>query len=80
MFINLEKAWAQTVVATVDVRDSPYDLEYNPSNEAIYVANCCPDFSEPHIVSVIDSATNTVTAIVEDVGDGPYNLELQPFK
>ncbi len=30
VFINLEKAWAQTVVATVDVRDSPYDLEYNP--------------------------------------------------
>jgi YVTN family beta-propeller protein len=61
--LDLDKVWAQTHIATIPVGDTPVDLEYNPSNENIYVVNL-----RSHFVSVIDSSTNTVIATV-DVGD-----------
>lgn len=41
------------MVATVDVGDGPEDLEYNPSNEAIYVVNEGSYSSDSGTVSVI---------------------------
>ncbi len=52
-------AWADTIIATVDVGDTPSVLEYNPSNNDIYVAN-----SGSNEVSVIDSSDYTVVATV----------------
>jgi YVTN family beta-propeller protein len=70
---SLEKALAQSVVATVDVGDIPFDLEYNPSNEDVYVAN-----KISHTVSSIDSITNEVTATVNVGNNEPRALEYNP--
>ena len=51
------------------------DLEYNPSNKAMYVADSGPINSDD--VSVIDSATNTVSKTI-DVEGFPYDLEYNP--
>ena len=64
--------WVELSFTTVNVGDAPYDLEYNPSNEAIYVTN-----DDSGTVSVIDSSTNAVTATI-DVGNGPFGLRTHP--
>ena len=70
---TVEKASAQTVVATVDVGDIPYALEYNPGNENVYVAN-----KISHTVSVIDSTTNEVMATVNLGNNEPRDFEYNP--
>lgn len=60
------------VIVTLNVGDSPRALEYNPSNEYIYVAN----FNSGD-VSIIDSSTNDVVDTV-DVGVDPVSLEYNP--
>ena len=50
---------------------SPYGLEFNPSNNDMYVA------SWPHTVSVIDSTTNKITDNIL-VGNNPRSLEYNP--
>lgn len=50
-------------------QDVRLNLEYNPSNKNIYVAN----FNSGE-VSVIDRSTNTVTTTL-DVGDSPIAME-----
>ncbi len=72
VFSGFKLAWADTVIATVDVGTCPQALEFNPSNDNVYVAN-----SNSHDVSVIDSSTNAVVATV-DVGDTPVALEFNP--
>src|SRR5690349_5000717 len=66
---NMDKAWAQMVVDTVNVGFDIFDLEYNPSNEDIYVANRLSNY-----VPVIDSATNTVKTKIDT---GLYSRALQ---
>ena len=60
------------MIKTIPVGDSPYVLEYNPSNKVIYVGNY---FS--YSVSVIDSTTNKVIKTI-DVGDAPVDLKFNP--
>ena len=58
--LELKPAWAQSVIKTIDVGGGPIDLEYNPSNKYIYVANADSDD-----VSVINCATNTVIKTID---------------
>ncbi|MGD9533878.1 MAG: beta-propeller fold lactonase family protein [Candidatus Nitrosocosmicus sp.] len=70
----LERALADEVIATIssDKWEWPYVVEYNPSNNCIYVAN-----DHSNNVTVIDSTTNEVIAVVK-VGEGPWALEYNP--
>ena len=52
--------------------NDPNDLEYNPSNKYVYVANL-----DSHDVSVINGNTNAVINTI-DVGDYPHDLEYNP--
>ena len=56
----------------VDVETSPIALEFNPSNNNIYVAN-----RDSGTVSVIDSTNNTVIGDV-NVETSPIALEFNP--
>ncbi len=69
---GLELTWADSVVATVNVGIRPMALEFNPSNNNIYVAN-----QGSNSISVIDSLTNTVNTTV-NVGNSPRALEFNP--
>ena len=51
----------------------PLALEFNPSNNNIYVVN-----NEEDTVSVIDSSTNKVVKTIS-IGDGPNDIEYNPF-
>jgi YVTN family beta-propeller protein len=66
------QAYAQTVIATVDVGNSPRSIAVNPSTNRIYVANIFDN-----TVSVIDGTTNTVIATV-DVGNSPTDAAVNP--
>ena len=46
--LELKHSWAQSLINTIDVGDGPLDIEYNPFNKYIYVAN-----SNSNDVSVI---------------------------
>jgi YVTN family beta-propeller protein len=70
--LELKQGWAQSVIKTIDVVPYPYNMEYNPDNGYIYVANY-----PSGAVSVIDSATNSVIKTI-DVGNGPWDLEYNP--
>jgi YVTN family beta-propeller protein len=70
--IHVIDSSTNTVVDTIAVDDGPFALEYNPSNEYIYVGH----FSS-NVVSVIDSATNSVVSTL-NVGVGPSHLEYNP--
>ena len=61
-----------TVIGDVNVETSPIALEFNPSNNNIYVAN-----RDSGTVSVIDSTNNTLLENV--VGTGPIALEFNPL-
>ena len=37
--LELKPSWAQSVIKTIDVGNGPLDIEYNPFNKYIYVAN-----------------------------------------
>jgi hypothetical protein len=41
--LEVKQTWAQSVVKTLDVDSGPIDLEYNPSNNKMYVANAQSD-------------------------------------
>ena len=69
---GFESAWSDSVVVTVNVGIRPMALEFNPSNNNIYVAN-----QGSNSISVIDSLTNTVVATVK-VGNSPRALEFNP--
>ena len=69
---GFELAWADHVVTTVNVGIRPMALEFNPSNNNIYVAN-----QGSNSISVIDSSTNTVNTTV-NVGISPMALEFNP--
>jgi YVTN family beta-propeller protein len=71
VFINLEKAWAQFVATPIEGTAQSCCLEYNPSNEDMYVTTDIYSSDSP--VSVIDSATNTVVDTIE-VGGGSHIL------
>jgi YVTN family beta-propeller protein len=70
--LELKPALAQSVIKTIDVGDTPWNVEYNPSNKAIYVGN-----SESNHVSVINSFTNTVIKTI-DVSNNPSVLMYNP--
>lgn len=58
-------------VIPIGAPTSPYGLEFNPSNNDMYVV------SRPNIVSVIDSTTNKITDTIV-VGNNPHSLEYNP--
>jgi YVTN family beta-propeller protein len=60
------------VIATIDVGDAPAGVAVTPDGATAYVANVVDD-----TVSVIDTATNTVTATIT-VGDGPIFVAVSP--
>ena len=62
-----------TVVDTIPVGVNPTDIEFNPSNNRLYVSN-----SDTHDVSVIDSSTNTVVETI-DVDGYPTTMLFNPF-
>jgi YVTN family beta-propeller protein len=66
------QAYAQTVIDTIDVGNSPRSIAVNPSTNRIYVANIFDN-----TVSVIDGTTNTVIATV-DVGNSPTDVAVNP--
>ena len=68
----LGKVLGDSVVAVTSVGDFPHALEFNPSNNNIYVAN-----RDSGTVSVIDSTNNTLLENVV-VGTGPIALEFNP--
>ena len=72
VFFNVEKVWAQTVIATIDVGNAPSPLEYNPANENMYVAN-----RESDDVSVIYSQFNELVDTI-NVEGSPADLEYNP--
>ena len=70
--LELKHSWAQSVIKTIDVGNGPLDIEYNPFNKYIYVANGLSDD-----VSVIDGATIQIIKTI-DVGDYPTRLQYNP--
>ncbi|AEV71714.1 YVTN family beta-propeller repeat protein [Mycolicibacterium rhodesiae NBB3] len=60
------------VVDTIAVGDAPAGVAVSPDSATVYVTNSGND-----TVSVIDAATNTVTATI-DVGDTPFGLAVSP--
>jgi YVTN family beta-propeller protein len=72
LFVNIEKVWSDLVITTIEVGDTPRAIEYNPSNENIYVANLISKS-----VSVIDSSTNTVIETIS-IQDHPIIMEYNP--
>jgi YVTN family beta-propeller protein len=68
----LGKALGQSVIAVTPVGEFPHALEFNPSNNNIYVAN-----RDSGTVSVIDSTNNTVIGDV-NVETSPIALEFNP--
>jgi YVTN family beta-propeller protein len=69
---EVERALADSVIATISVGKFPQAIIFNPSNNNIYVANVISN-----TVSVIDSDINEVTDEV-DVGYDPGDLEYNP--
>jgi YVTN family beta-propeller protein len=61
-----------TVIATVPVGNSPFEVAITPNGTRAYVTN-----QGSNNVSVIDTATNTVIATV-NVGDGPFGVAITP--
>lgn len=72
IIIPLDRAWADEVIATIEVGDYPLAILYNPSNKDVYVVN-----SESDTVSVIDSSTNEIIKTIE-VGDYPWSIGYNP--
>jgi YVTN family beta-propeller protein len=60
------------VIATIEVGDVPRDVAITPDGSRAYVAN-----QFDGTVSVIDTATNTVTATIP-VGDYPFGVAVSP--
>jgi len=65
-----------TVVATVPVGDDPVGIAITPDGTRAYVANY-GYYGDPS-ASVINTATNTVTATVVPVGAGPAAMAITP--
>ena len=61
-FLNTGGAWAQMISQSIKVGEAPQNMNYNPSNGNMYVAN----FNSGDI-SVIDSATNKVISTIQEV-------------
>jgi YVTN family beta-propeller protein len=59
------------VVATIDVGLAPFGVAVSPDGSKVYVTNL------NNIVSVIATATNTVSATIP-VGNGPVGVALTP--
>ena len=75
-------AAAQTLIATVPIGINPSQVAGNTTTNTIYVANSCGTDpacgrNSPGTVTVIDGATNTVTATVT-VGLFPLFLVVNP--
>jgi YVTN family beta-propeller protein len=70
--ISTRKALGESVIAVTPVGEFPHALEFNPSNNNIYVAN-----RDSGTVSVIDSTNNTLLENVV-VGTEPIALEFNP--
>ena len=58
--------------ATISVGDNPKGVAITPDGTKAYVTNL-----DYHTVSVINTATNTVSATIT-VGDGPYGVVITP--
>lgn len=66
-------AGAQTTVATIGVGSLPYDVAITPDGSAAYVVNL-----SSNNVSVIDTASNTVTTTISGVGGEPTGIAITP--
>ena len=69
--LNVQRAWADSVIKTITVGTGPYGDVFDPDNGYIYVAN--NNNQEPS-VSVIDGSTNTVIATINDQPRAPREL------
>jgi YVTN family beta-propeller protein len=58
-FLGLEKAWADSVIATITVGTGPYDAIFNPITGHVYTADIASS-----TVSVIDTASNSVLTTI----------------
>ena len=63
---------SNTVIATVNVGNSPHGLAFDPVNSKMYVAN-----TDSNTTSLVDSLTNMVTATIP-VGTGPVAAAFDP--
>ena len=66
---NLQKTYADTLIATVPVGREPVYSVFDSANGDIYVGNLIND----NTVSVIDGSTNTVVATIP-VGTAPRGI------
>lgn len=70
-----------SLISIIDVKGYPYGVAVNPTGEVVYVTsdyrNEDADYSIHGIVSVIDTATKTVTATIR-VGKNPYGIAVNP--
>ena len=64
---------AGCVISTVPVGSAPVGVTVNPAGTRVYVANAVSE-----TVSVIDTSTNTVIAVIAGFGSTPYNLVVSP--
>src|ERR671938_236841 len=55
IYLGLERVWADFMIKSIAVNDTPIGVARNPSNGYTYVTN-----ADSNTVSVIDSSTNTV--------------------
>ena len=83
--VSVLDAVTNTVAATIAVGERPFGLAIDRAGSRVYVANYCGDTpncneyppSAPGSVSVIDTATNDVTATIP-VGPGPAAIAVNP--
>jgi YVTN family beta-propeller protein len=62
-----------TVLATITVQSNPWGVAITPDGARVYVVN-----NGSNTVSVINTATNTVTATLTDVGGDPQGIAITP--
>jgi len=70
--VSVIETATNTVIATVNVSDSPFGVAVTPDGKKVYVANL-----GSNNVSVIDTATNSVTDSI-DVGKQPRGIAVNP--
>ena len=70
--VSVIDASTNTVVATIDVGTTPFDIAFNPNTKLVYVINQGSDS-----ISVINGDTNTVVDTIS-VGDSPIAIAINP--
>ena len=80
-YVSVIDTTTNTVTATVDVDNSPYEIVVNPSGTKVYVAGTKKGYSagtDDGFVSAIDTSNNTVIATMDILGGSPTGLAVTP--